>query len=278
METVSIIGLGWLGLPLAKHLSSKGYEVKGSTTSAEKANRLRESGIKAAELRFVPHPEGLGFGGLLDADVMFVNIPPRSRTASADFYLEQNKFLIEMAAQAGIKKIVFASSTSVFPDVEAICREESILGVGTSGSPGILEAERLWMEDGRFHSTIIRYGGLLGLDRIPGKYFSGKNEVVGHTRVNFIHQDDAVRIGAWIIENGLWGEVFNAVAPIHPIRRDIYEQNAKELGFPPPASYAPISPKQGKIISSDKIMATGFQFDLPDPMGFWYNWVSTNGL
>ena len=33
---VSILGCGWLGLPLAKSLIEKGFSVNGSTTSVEK--------------------------------------------------------------------------------------------------------------------------------------------------------------------------------------------------------------------------------------------------
>lgn len=35
MPTVSILGCGWLGLPLAEQLLAEGYSVKGSTTRAE---------------------------------------------------------------------------------------------------------------------------------------------------------------------------------------------------------------------------------------------------
>ncbi|WP_416171378.1 NAD(P)-binding domain-containing protein [Algoriphagus boritolerans] len=40
MTTVSIIGLGWIGEPLGIHLQEKGFQVLGSTTSAEKLEHL----------------------------------------------------------------------------------------------------------------------------------------------------------------------------------------------------------------------------------------------
>ena len=33
--TVAILGCGWLGLPLAKHLLAQGHRVLGTTTSPE---------------------------------------------------------------------------------------------------------------------------------------------------------------------------------------------------------------------------------------------------
>lgn len=270
MRTVSIVGLGWLGKPLAQHLLRQGLLVKGSTTSTEKSVSLKAEGIDAVVLRFSPHPEGAGFGSLFVADVLFVNIPPKSRVNSDSFYLEQNKFLKEMAKQAGIRKVIFASSTSVYPDADFEYSEDYPLTKENSGSPGILQAEKLWFEDKGLHCSVIRYGGLLGVDRIPGRYFSGKDNVVGDTPVNFIHRDDAVRLAAWVIEKELFGAVFNAVAPFHPRRRDIYERNAVELGFPAPNSYAPRGTMPSKVISSEKILETGFKFGYPDPMDFWY--------
>lgn len=46
MDKVSIIGCGWLGLPLAKFLVQKGFPVKGSVTTESKINQLASLGIK----------------------------------------------------------------------------------------------------------------------------------------------------------------------------------------------------------------------------------------
>lgn len=270
MDTVSIVGLGWLGRPLALYLLGKGYSVKGSITSSEKSMALQDQGIEAIELRLIPYPEGKGFGNLFATDILFVNIPPRSRINSDAYYLEQNKFLKEMAIQAGVRKAIFASSTSVYPDLDLEYTESYQMNTTTAGSPGILEAENLWLGEKSIQSTVIRFGGLLGVDRIPGRYFSGRENVVGDTRVNFIHRDDAVRLAAWVIEKGLFGEIYNAVAPVHPLRRDIYEKNAGELGILPPKSYAPAGTVPAKLISPEKILKTGFEFEYPNPMDFWY--------
>ncbi|WP_396187155.1 hypothetical protein [Flavobacterium sp.] len=46
MTQISILGCGWLGLPLAKALLENGFAVKGSTTSQEKLSVLENSGIQ----------------------------------------------------------------------------------------------------------------------------------------------------------------------------------------------------------------------------------------
>lgn len=269
MQKISIIGLGWLGLPLAKHLKSLGYSIKGSCTSEEKAALLKEHGLDTYPFKLDPHPVGTGFHSLFDTDILVVNIPPRSRTMPESFHPEQIKFLKALAQQHGIKKVIFVSSTSVYPDLWQEAREGDFLDQHTTGSPSILQAERLIRESEGMDKTIIRFGGLLGMDRIPGRYFSGKSQVVGDSPVNYIHQQDAVRMISWVISQGLWNEVFNGVAPLHPTRREVYEKNADMMGFPPPLSYAePGSP--WKKIMADKILSTGFEFLYPNPLEFSY--------
>jgi nucleoside-diphosphate-sugar epimerase len=270
MTSIAIIGLGWLGKPLAMYLKGLGYHVKGSTTSPEKLPGLQSKGIETALLKFNPHPEGTGFRRLFETDVLFVNIPPRSRTMPEGFYVEQVKFVKEIAVQAKVNKIIFVSSTSVYPDWNQKVDESFPLTIENTGSPGIFRAEQILQTERSYDLTIIRFGGLLGVDRIPGRYFSGKSNVAGDSPVNYIHQDDAVRLSAWIIENNLWNETFNGVTPMHPLRRDVYEKNSQELGFAPPVSYAPEGEAAWKEISGDKIISTGFEFQFPDPLDFWY--------
>ncbi|RYE24983.1 MAG: SDR family NAD(P)-dependent oxidoreductase, partial [Sphingobacteriaceae bacterium] len=50
-KKISILGCGWLGLPLAKLLVAKGWQVKGSTTTFEKLNLLQEAGIEPFLIR-----------------------------------------------------------------------------------------------------------------------------------------------------------------------------------------------------------------------------------
>jgi hypothetical protein len=73
----------------------------------------------------------------------------------------------------------------------------------------------------------------------------------------------------WIIEKGLWNQIFNGVAPFHPKRREVYEKNAVDLGFPPPKSYA-MDVNDWKEVSADKILKTGFEFKMPNPLDFSY--------
>lgn len=272
MKTASIIGLGWLGEPLGFFLLEKGLQVLGSTTSAEKQDRLSQKGIQAVRFSLNPHPEGVGFNALFQSQILVVNIPPRARSGNGAFHLEQIKYLRSLIDNSSIQKVIFVSSTGIYPEVasEKKYSEHFPLSQENTGNDTIFWAEELMAKDRNFELTIVRFGGLMGDDRIPGKYFSGREHVAGHTRVNFIHRIDAVRMLAWVIEKGLWNETFNGVAPIHPLRREIYGKNALDLGIAPPASYQNEPEGKDRLIDSSKILDTGFVFDYPDPLGFSY--------
>ena len=45
MKSVAIVGLGWLGLPLAQHLKKLGWRVKGSKQSPEGSQQLHHLAI-----------------------------------------------------------------------------------------------------------------------------------------------------------------------------------------------------------------------------------------
>ncbi|MBD8488465.1 epimerase [Echinicola sp. CAU 1574] len=267
---ISIIGLGWLGLPLAKFLIEKGHQVIGSTTSVEKQKLLEKEGVNAVCLKLEPHPVGSGFQKLFDADLVIINIPPKRRTLPDTFHPEQIKFLKALIQQSNVKCVIYTSATSVYPDVNReVDEREKLIGKETVNMT-LLEAESILIKDKSYSLTIIRLGGLLGLDRIPGKYFSGKNNVTGHPPVNYIHQEDAVRLIEFVVANNLWDEIFNGVSPLHPKKKDVYEMNAKELGFDPPASYDQSERADWKQISSQKIQDQGFVFKYEDPLSFSY--------
>lgn len=272
MTTISIIGLGWIGEPLASCLKAKGHQVKGSTTSSEKQEKLQEKGIEALRFALNPHPEGVGFNALFQSGILVLNIPPRTRSGGGIFHLEQLKYLRSLLDRSQVRKVIFVSSTGVYPEMDSAeeYREDFPIHVENTGNDTLFRAEQRIDSERNYDLTIVRFGGLLGEDRIPGKYFSGKENVAGHTRVNFIHRQDAIRILAWIIEKELWNETFNGVAPIHTLRREIYEKNADELGIAPPASYQNESLGNDRLVSPAKILSTGFEFNYPDPLFFPY--------
>ena len=274
MKKVSIIGLGWLGEAVALLLQRQGHLVLGSSTRPEKVELLRGKGLDAIHFALDPDPKGTAYHRLFDSEILIVTLPPRSRHGDGEAYLQQLASLRTLVANSAVKQVIFISSTGIYPNEnkEVPYTEEEQITESNAGNSILYRAEQLMKESPSYALTILRMGGLMGADRIPGSYFSGKEEVVGHTRVNFIHQDDAARMIAWVLDQGLWNQTFNGVAPEHPLRREVYAKNASTLGILPPVSYQEaVDEKVGRWISSEKISATGFSFDFPNPLDFGYS-------
>ncbi len=269
-KTVSIIGCGWLGLPLAVHLLTKGFQVKGSTTSIEKVAALRQKGVEAYPLQLNPEPVGV-LAPLLESDTLLVNIPPKAGKLGDAFHPEQIQFLVSAIAQSPVRHVIYVSSTSVYPELNRTLVEADVTTAGQSAAPALVEAEQLIQQLAPERLvTVVRCGGLMGYDRIPGKYVAGRTVDTGDVPVNYLHRDDAVGILTAIIQQKTVG-VFNAVAPEHPIREAVYRQSCLDFDYPVPTFTQPSQPIPFKVVLGQKVIqAVSYTFKYPDPVQFLY--------
>ncbi len=266
---ISILGCGWLGHPLAQQLIGNGYDVKGSATSPAKALLLENDGIKAHTLMLNPTIEG-DIASFLDAELLIIAIPPRAAKWGNNFHIAQMEALLPYLAQSKVQAIIYISSTSVYPDAQQLATEESPV---ITDSP-LVVVENL-LKTLQKQLTIIRFGGLMGYDRIPAKYFSGKTINTGEVPVNYIHRDDAIGAIRWIIEHHHWNETFNIVSPEHPIRKDVYSNNCKALGLTLPIFTETPQDLPYKIISPDYfIQKTGYRFMYENPLAYFFTQIS----
>jgi nucleoside-diphosphate-sugar epimerase len=265
---ISILGCGWLGLPLAIHLIRKGYEVKGATTRPEKMDVLREKEIEPFLIRFDPDINPDFSPSFFDSEVLVVNIPPgRSRADVAAYHIFQIRSLITAMQPSAVNKVLFVSSTSVYPDLNRTVREEDAGSAVRESGEALLQAEKIWHEDPRFTTTIVRFGGLFGDDRNPGRFLSGKTlNNNGEAPVNLIHLDDCVSILSEIIVQERWGTIYNACADAHPSKKEFYTTAAQKLGIAPPV-FTGKEKGSYKVINSDKLKKElGYRFKYPDPL------------
>ncbi|MEW6144729.1 MAG: SDR family oxidoreductase [Thermodesulfobacteriota bacterium] len=266
METISILGCGWLGLPLGEYLIGKGYAVKGSTRTRSELEVIGARGIEPFYLVLDPGLRGEGLNDFFNCGVLVVNFPPGRRDDIAEYHPAQIRSLIARIESSPVKKVLFVSSTSVYPDLNREVTEDDREPPEKPSGIALLEAERLLRECARFETTILRLGGLIGYDRMPGRFLAGKSGITGgNAPVNLIHRDDCVAIIHRIIERNLWGETLNACADKHPLRKEYYTAQARKLGLKPP-DFADGGGRGFKIIKSEKLkMLLGYRFKHPDP-------------
>ncbi len=79
-KSISILGCGWLGLPLAGLFVQQGYRVKGSVTSEEKLEALFEKGILPYQLTISDQEINCSdLQGFLESEILVINFPPSRR-------------------------------------------------------------------------------------------------------------------------------------------------------------------------------------------------------
>ncbi|MBU1099654.1 MAG: SDR family NAD(P)-dependent oxidoreductase [Bacteroidetes bacterium] len=231
MKTVSIMGCGWLGLPLAEALAEKKYQVKGSTTSDDKLKLLKKKGIEPFKIKLVESSIEGDINNFLESEILILNIPPSSISS------EQKEFreLIHLVDESPVSQLLFVSSTSVYPNYCGEVVESFGLNLQTTlnGKLFEMEAELKNMKNTKF--TIVRFGGLIGYERDPGMFLAGRRKISDpFAPVNLIHRDDCLGILTSILQKGVWGEVFNSCADTHPTKKEFYTAAAKRIGLVPP--------------------------------------------
>ena len=249
---VSVVGCGWLGLPLAESLIISGYRVKGSTTSAEKLKVLENKGIDPYLVHFEEEP-ALNTAGLLDCDVLIIAIPPGSRTAQgADNYRQMARFFTESIPESQISKIILISSTAVYPETNSPARESEEARPETAAGVLLKEVEDQFLAIRDKSIVILRLAGLVGPGRHPGKFFKGKKGIPnGWAPVNVIHRDDVIGIIKKLIEDDRAAGIYNGCSPVHPSKISFYRLAATLAGEPLPEFIA--EEGTGKIISGSRV-------------------------
>ncbi|MCY4171516.1 MAG: SDR family oxidoreductase [Bacteroidetes bacterium] len=266
--TISILGCGYVGHPLAKLLVNQGWRVRGATTQKQKLSTLLADGIEPYLLKLTPSLIGHGKRDFFDSDVMVINFPPgRKRPNVIEFLGDAMDSLLGYLSQGDVKKVIFISSTSVYASGHV---QESDAGnqiPGSASGVALLKAENTLLEASAFETTILRFAGLYGYERSPGKFWSGRVLCDPHNAVNMLHRDDAVGVVLEIIYQNYFEEVFNVCAEQHPSRAEFYLKAALNQGIPPPLIQESEPKNKNKIVLTDKLRTlVGYRFKYPDPL------------
>lgn len=261
MTSISVLGCGWLGFPLAKHLVSNSFAVKGSVRSKEKIESLEAISVTPFVLDIDGEIVDQLWGSFLDSDILIIAIPSKNQIGFTS--------LISILESSSIKHVIFVSSTSVYADNNAVVNED----VAASESSVLFQIESLFSQSSAFTTTVIRFSGLVGYQRNPGRFFqkSGRSISNPDAPVNMIHQDDCVELITQIIKQEKWDEVFNACADSHPSKREFYTQATQRIGVNTP-EFIESETQTFKIISNEKIKKSlDYEFIYPDVMQISYD-------
>ncbi|MEH0874696.1 SDR family oxidoreductase [Pectobacterium cacticida] len=275
MKKVAIVGLGWLGMPLALALNGHGYHVIGTKTTHDGVEAARMSGIECYQLVLTPDLEcdADELSTLLQVDVLIITLPASRTAQGGDGYAQAVQQLVNMSRVFHVPRIIFTSSTSVYGDGSGTVKENSPLRPTTIAGKTLVSLEQ-WLQHLPDTSVdILRLAGLVGGGRHPGRFLAGKRNLPrGNHGVNLVHQEDVLAAIQLLLKLPRGGHIYNLCAPSHPPRQDFYPEQARRLHLTPP-HFAPVTDSdQGRIVDGQRICRElGFDYQYPNPSTMPFN-------
>ena len=272
-EHISILGLGWLGLPLALKLQKNGYSINGSTTALDKLKSLSKYSfltdrIKIESDKIIGDWESF----IYETSTLIINFPPKRIDNIETIHPLQIEQIIKHTPKS--TKVIFVSSTSVYQNNNKLINEaEDCIPEKASGR-ALLKAEQLLQQHFGSNVTILRLAGLIGPQRHPGRFLTNKKQLKNpNVPVNLIHQKDAIGLIEAILEQNCFGEIINGCADVHPERKTYYENAAIKLNLPAPTfqTTTATTKEKFKIVDNSKSKSLlNFTYQLSNP-----EWIFT---
>jgi nucleoside-diphosphate-sugar epimerase len=270
-KSISVVGCGWLGMPLAIALQDSGYRVFGTLRDLSKIQQNRHLGIDFYQLLLSPEitvlPESTS--DFWNADLFIITIPP----SNAEYYCKGISILLEVLEKQQKKiTIIYTSSTGVYGKAKGLIDETALPNPDRAGAKAAYECEQLLLaKKDIFYICILRLAGLVGPDRVPGRFFAAKKNLnTGKSPVNLVHLNDCIEIIKAIIKNNIVKGIFNVCADLHPTHQDFYPHQAVLFGLEAP-EYSESSPDADMKIIDNSLLKNkiAYQYLYPDPMGFF---------
>lgn len=255
-EKITIIGGGWIGIPLAESLYKDGFDLVMSSRKVDKQVFIKNKGWSPIGLEFTEASVSINLldNKSLETDVLIIGLPP---TGFVNYPAIISSLLASFPSKT---QVIFLSSTSVYLDTIGLLNEASPRKINHP----LVQAEEHVLK--QKNHCVLRLGGLIGPGRHPIHQLIKKEIPIsdGETPVNLIHQADVIRAVSMLINQKITGETFNLCSPEHPTRNEYYNKAAnhfydKELLF--------IADGNGKIIDGSAIENWG---------GFCYNFSIYN--
>ena len=251
MKTVSILGCGWLGFALAQKFK-KNHHIKATTTSQQKLQKLQENGLEAFLLSEESHEK---LNEFLECDILIIAVPPSK-------FKDLKAFILKVLQHNQSSHTIFISSSSVYDNINEDLHEN--VRIKMPINKVLYETEQLFDFS---KTTILRCAGLMGFDRIIGKYSNGKLVVQSNKKTNYVHQTDVINAIAFVLEKQLFG-TYNLCSKVHYSKEEIYTYFARKFDFTY-FGFECSHEEKSRTINSEKLRKLGFEYLYDDPKLFY---------
>jgi nucleoside-diphosphate-sugar epimerase len=264
MSNITIIGAGWLGLPLSKKLIELNHQVMATCRSQSRSNTLAIHHIAHSQFDLAnPEKPLKELLTQFSCDTVIGCFPPGFRQGNGLDYALQWQYIVQQCQAAGVTKLMMISSTAVYPDQpELMYEEDANLSLATKDerfsekAKILLAAEQHVIESG-IHYSILRCSGLIGPDRHPARFVNKLKQVSRLAPANILHLTDAIGAIIFALDN-LTDTVVNVTTPTTVSKAEFYQVALDSIHSS--EHLPPIVEQPDKCIISDKLVHLGYEF------------------
>lgn len=262
----SIVGIGWLGEQMADFLLEQNISVLGTTTSVEKAKKIRTKGIEAVcfDLKTTElNPQFMS--KVAQSDWIIFTIPPSN--FGSTYAVHCIRFFEQIQAYAFKGMFIYTSSTSVYGNKERVVNETSKTDPHSENAKQIVKVENL-LKTHFDRMSIWRMGGLVGPNRHPINFLAGK---IGISKplapINLVHSVDVIKMLRQFIDQAWEYPLLNLCSPEHPHKKEYYTQVAENRNKSLP-KFDEQDYRKDKIVNSIYITEAAFSYSYPSPFDY----------
>lgn len=249
MNSVTILGYGWLGKALAKYLQSSNFSVKIAKRNLDNFND---------EVDAYQWSLGKDFPKEAISETVVISI------AEQENIIENYIKLYHQLEQFGVKKIIFISSSSIYNDVIGEASETSEI-INTNATVALKEQS---LKSTNIPYVVLRLSGLVGPNRNPAKFLAGKKNVANpKQKVNLVHQQDVIRFIEKCIMNNTSG-IYNVCSSTHPTREEFYTKVCMHFNMEAPVFAEHSEPS--RYVSNEKSKVDfDFKYEYDDLLEYY---------
>ncbi|MCO6435761.1 MAG: SDR family oxidoreductase [Phycisphaerae bacterium] len=259
---IAIIGCGYVGSALGKHLAAAGHDVLATTRSRDRLPDLSALGLRPAVLDVVDVAAMRSL--LADRHAVFLTVA--AGAYDADYravYLRAAQSLAEVLPDAPVRRLIYTSSTSVYAQNDASWVDEDSPAEGArEGGKVLVEAEKVLLgipaarpANRPLSVSVVRLTGIYGpsrdhLARIHSA--AGATRDDGNAYVNMVHRDDIITALVALLDTDHHG-VLNLSGDRPMLRREYYDRLLAAAGLPPVTWTDGNTSPRGKRVRNDRI-------------------------
>lgn len=220
---MALIGMGYLGTPLAQALIKQGFPVTATKTTNKTSQPFtHDLSLLPFDITQLTNQDNLP-AEIQNADILIYNIPPIQPQYVEIFFRKLN----------ANQKIIYTSSTSVYGKNMGSIDENTPIPSPSINAPIVLELEFLAKKYFK-HLALLRFGGLYGntpfQKRHPVTFLAGKKELkTGHEYLHLVHVYDCIKAIVKVIEKDLFPIELNIISDLRILKKDYYTEMVQKL-------------------------------------------------